>query len=653
MTGENLVGKILGNRYEILQIIGTGGMATVYKAKCRLLNRFVAVKVLKSEFKNDETIVKKFNTESQAAASLSHNNIVSVFDVGNENGISYIVMEYVDGITLKEYISQKGALPWDQACRFAGQIALALEHAHNKNIIHRDIKPHNILMTKDLTLKVTDFGIARAVSGETLVAGSGAIGSVHYISPEQARGGYTDARSDLYSLGIVLYEMLTGALPFDGDNPVAVALMHLNNEPADIRSINPDIPEPVARIVMKAISKEQNARYQTAHEMIIDLKNALSMENTDTVGSSGMGDTRKIVLPHEERQSGESQPSEGKKKGKKEKTYEQKRDDKFAITLAIATVVLIAAIALGTFLFLHGGGREKMVPDLLNKTIEEAQSIAEQNGFKIDENIIFEASDTIEMGHIIKQDPGANQSVKKDKISIVVSNGKGGETIDVPNVVNSEYKKAAETLKNAGFDYKIEEQESESVAENYVIRQSPSAGEKAPKGSSVIIYISKAKESEHSIVPKLIGATEEEAEKLLNEHNLKIRVNKQYSSEVAEGKVISQSPSSGSEAAKNSTVNVVISRGTEPTSTPAAEPTPKPTSEPTSKPATKKTLTLTLPSDREKVRVRVVANGKTIHDETHDTSKGVVNIPVSSTKDASVEVYFDDVLVSERVIEFD
>lgn len=651
MTGENLVGKILGNRYEILQIIGTGGMATVYKARCRLLNRFVAVKVLKSEFKDDEAIVKKFNTESQAAASLSHNNIVSVFDVGSENGISYIVMEYVDGITLKKYIAQNGSLPWDQACRFAGQIAMALEHAHNKNIIHRDIKPHNILMTRDLTLKVTDFGIARAVSGETFVAGSGAIGSVHYISPEQARGGYTDARSDLYSLGIVLYEMLTGVLPFDGDNPVAVALMHLNNEPADIRSIQPSVPEPVARIVMKAISKEQNLRYQTAHEMISDLKAALTMEMpADSDSASDMGDTRKIVLPHDaEEKKSDDEPRKGKTKGKKkEKTYEQKRDDKFALILALATVILIAVIAGGTFLFLHGGGREKMVPDLINKTIEEAQSLAEQNGFKIDENIIFEASDSVEMGHIIKQDPGANQSVKKDTIVITVSNGKNGAEIVVPDVLNIDYRDAAEKLKAEGFVYKIVEQESSTVQENYVIRQSPSSGSKAAGGSTVTLYVSKAKASEHSIVPKLIGLTEQKARELLEQNGLKMSVTKQYSDD-EEGKVISQSPSSGSEAAKNSTVNVVISQKQEETPAPTVKPTPAPTTAPQKV----KTLSLTLPSDREKVHVRVIANGKTIHDETHSTSKGVVNIPVSSSKNANVEVYFDDVLVSERVVEFD
>lgn len=633
MNGENLVGKILGNRYEILQIIGTGGMATVYKARCRLLNRFVAVKVLKAEFKDDEQIVKKFNTESQAVASLSHNNIVSVFDVGNDNGLNYIVMEYIDGITLKEYISQKGRLPWEEACRFAGQIAMALESAHNQNIIHRDIKPHNILMTHDMILKVTDFGIARAVSGETLVAGSSALGSVHYISPEQARGGYTDARSDLYSLGIVLYEMLSGMLPFDGDNPVAVALMHLNNEPVDIRSVAPDVPEAVAEIVMKAISKEQNSRYQTARDMIADLKAALSMENTSD--NSDMGNTRKIDL--------HTSDVPNSKPKKKEKSAQQKKEDKFALILGVATIVLIALIAGGTFLFLNMGGKEKIVPDLLNKTLEEAQLLARQSDFKIDEAIVFEESDTVEEGHIIKQEPGANQSVKKNVITVVVSSGKIEGQPEIPDVLNIDYKDAVAKLTAQGFSYRIEEQESSSVSENYVIRQSPSSGTKAAKGTEVTLYVSKAKQSENSIVPKVIGMSEEKAIELIEQNELKASVTTQ-SSEQEEGKVISQSPSSGSEAAKGATVNIVVSK---------KQATPQPTVEPTPEVVKQtKTLTLSLPSDRETVSVKVIANNKTIYNKTHATSEIAVNIPVSATKDTPVQVYFDNELVIDRVVEF-
>mgnify|MGYP003100040039 len=253
MNSDNLVGITLGNRYDMLEKIGTGGMATVYKAKDTLLNRYVAIKILRDSLEGEEQVVSNFIKEAQSSASLVHNNIVSVYDVGEENGLNYMVMEYVDGITLKEYIKQKGALPWQEACDFAIQIGQGISEAHSINIIHRDIKPQNILMTKDKTLKVTDFGIARAVAGETTVVGGSALGSVHYISPEQARGGFTDARSDIYSLGIVLYEMLTGKVPFDGDTPVSVALMHLEKEPVNVKCVNLDIPTDLAYVTMKAI----------------------------------------------------------------------------------------------------------------------------------------------------------------------------------------------------------------------------------------------------------------------------------------------------------------------------------------------------------------------------------------------------------------
>ncbi len=276
MNSDYLVGKVIGDRYEILEIIGSGGMATVYKAKCRVLNRYVAIKVLKDSLKYDAEVVKKFNSESRAAARLSHPNIVQVYDVSENGGLDYIVMEYVDGITLKEYIRKKGRLPYREACSFAVQIGHALECAHANHVIHRDIKPHNVLITNDGILKVADFGIAQAASSETLVAGSGGMGSVHYISPEQARGGYTDERSDIYSLGVVLYEMLTGSVPFDGVNPVSIALMKLEKEPADCRILNPDIPDNVAEIVMKAISKDQHLRYQSAAEMTAELERVLA-----------------------------------------------------------------------------------------------------------------------------------------------------------------------------------------------------------------------------------------------------------------------------------------------------------------------------------------------------------------------------------------
>ena len=271
----NLVGKILGNRYEILEKIGEGGMATVYKARCNILKRYVAVKVLRDEFTTDEEFIKRFNTEAQAAASLTHPNIVSIYDVGHEDNIYYIVMELVQGKTLKEIINQDGVLPWKWSVNIAIQVASALETAHRNNIVHRDIKPHNIIITEDGIAKVTDFGIAKAVSNSTITAFGTTIGSVHYFSPEHARGGYTDAKSDIYSLGVVMYEMLTGRVPFDADTPVSIALKHMQEKPIEPIKLNPSIPFAVNKIIMKAMEKEISQRYQSATEMLKDLSMAL------------------------------------------------------------------------------------------------------------------------------------------------------------------------------------------------------------------------------------------------------------------------------------------------------------------------------------------------------------------------------------------
>ena len=279
----NLIGKMLNNRYEILEKIGNGGMATVYKAKCHVLNRYVAVKVLRDEFTTDSEFIKKFNTEAQSAASLTHPNIVSIYDVCNEDNLYYIVMELIQGKTLKEIIVEDGMLSWKWSVNIAMQIASALEMAHKHNIIHRDIKPHNIIITEDGIAKVTDFGIAKAVSNSTITAFGTTIGSVHYFSPEHARGGFTDAKSDLYSLGVVMYEMLTGRVPFDADTPVSVALKQVQEEPIDPLKYNSNIPISVDKIILKAMQKDPNLRYQNATQMLEDLSLALKKPDEDFV----------------------------------------------------------------------------------------------------------------------------------------------------------------------------------------------------------------------------------------------------------------------------------------------------------------------------------------------------------------------------------
>ena len=496
MNSDNLVGITLGNRYDMLEKIGTGGMATVYKAKDTLLNRYVAIKILRDSLEGEEQVVSNFIKEAQSSASLVHNNIVSVYDVGEEGGLNYMVMEYVDGITLKEYIKQKGALPWQEACDFAIQIGQGISEAHSINIIHRDIKPQNILMTKDKTLKVTDFGIARAVAGETTVVGGSALGSVHYISPEQARGGFTDARSDIYSLGIVLYEMLTGKVPFDGDTPVSVALMHLEKEPVNVKCVNLDIPTDLAYVTMKAISKEQSNRYQNVQEFVDDLHAVLADEPLPS-----RDDVYEEVVPHEdyayddesdfddnldvpetveeEEPYEEELPARGRTKRKKvvkKKNKKQKKEDRIAVVLAISTAAVILLIVLGAFFFINMR-KEAIVPDLKNMTIEQATAEIEKAGLHLADEIEYSLSDTVAENCVISQDPTAKKVVAKNSdVKLIVSIGSSGGDIVAPDVTGKQFDEAIAEILELELNYTVVEDESDDVPSGYVIRQTPLGG---------------------------------------------------------------------------------------------------------------------------------------------------------------------------------
>lgn len=636
MSGEHLVGMVLGNRYEILEVIGVGGMATVYKAHCRLLNRYVAIKVLKDSLRYDEEILRRFKSESRSAASLSHPNIVGIYDVGEEDGINYIVMEYVDGITLKEYISAIGAIPWRKACEFAMQIGLALECAHENNIIHRDIKPHNILLTKDFNVKVADFGIARAVTSETMVTGGEALGSVRYISPEQARGGYVDARSDVYSLGIVLYEMLTGRVPFDGDNAVSIAMMKLSEEPTSCRIINPEIPAAVEAITMKAISKEQHARYQTALDMVSDLKTIIDGKPVSADDEGG-----------EEHFSGRKR--------------EPKKKKKVSVKVIIATAVL-AAVVLGIAVnrIMSLGVKEVEVPELLGMTLEEAVSyLGEQEiVLKIDEDHIkYETSDEYEEGQIMLQEPGAKQYMKQNKkIKITVSSGDKAGDIPVPQLTGKTYEEAEKELSALGLKAERIEEESDSADAGTVIRQSPSKGTKVTERSSVLLHVSSGKK-EGKTVPYVVGESLSTARKLIAAEGLKISITEQISDKTP-GTVLSQQPSEGEISAGGTVkVTVAIEENDEPAVSDAPTSTPTPAAHtPTPTPAAKKkqkTLTFQIPeSAGDTVQVKVIANGKVIHDQPHSKSEGSFDIQVEASRDATVEVYFDGVLGAKRVVEF-
>ena len=594
MNTENLVGSTLSGRYDIIEKIGSGGMASVFKAKDTLLNRYVAIKILRDALEGEEQVVSNFIKEAQSSASLSHNNVVSVFDVGEDQGINYMVMELVDGITLKEYIKENGALPWQEACDYAIQIGQGIGEAHSRNIIHRDIKPQNIIMTADKTLKVTDFGIARAMAADTTIVGGTALGSVHYISPEQARGGYTDVRSDIYSLGIVLYEMLTGKVPFDGDTPVSVALMHLEKEPVNVKCVNMDLPADLAYVVMKAIAKEQSARYQNVNEMLEDLHAVLAEEplpSKESAGSSGV--VHAPAEPEDDFTDAPEADSEEefeeiddetlieeetggrgrkRKKVRKQKTAAQKKEDRLAVLLAIGTVVAILLIALGAYKIISGT-RGSTVPDLTNMTVEEATQALQALELRVDDEIEYSLSDDIEEGRIVTQDPEQGEFVSKNStVKLVVSIGSSGGNIPVPNVVGRSFDDAISQIMAAGLTYRVVENPSETVESGNIIRQIPMAGTKLNENDIVTLHVSTGKSVtatqapatvQKVEVPNLIGMGREQAEIELNNMGLRLGTVTRKASSAPEGTIISQSPESGRTAAKDSYVTVILSSGNE------------------------------------------------------------------------------------------
>ena len=454
----DLIGKVIGNRYEILTEVGNGGMATVYKAKDNILNRLVAIKILKDEFTTDQEFVKRFNTEAQSAARLTHPNIVSVFDVGYEEeyNIYYIVMELIKGKTLKEIIVHDGALSWKWAVNIAMQIASALEAAHKENIIHRDIKPHNIIITEEGVAKVTDFGIAKAVSNSTITAFGTTIGSVHYFSPEQAKGGVTDAKSDIYSLGVVMYEMLTAKVPFDADTPVSVALKHMQEEAVEPIEMNEEIPSAVNSIVMKAMQKDPINRYQTATEMISDLGKALKDPNGNFV----------IIQNKDGAYTRVMRTIEPKKQPKNNKKQ----------ILFIAGLIAIFFLVFGiTKIALNGGFTAKVeIPNVVGKTSEEAtKAIANA---KLEFKTVEAASKDVEIGKVISQEPSPTSGKVKKGTLVQLIISKGPETTELPDFKGKNIEDVRKTAQTMGLVLNEVQEANDKVNENLVISQDIAAG---------------------------------------------------------------------------------------------------------------------------------------------------------------------------------
>ena len=568
----NLEGKLLGNRYEIVEKIGNGGMATVYRATDKVLKRNVAVKILRDEFTTDEEFIKRFEVEAQSAARLTHPNIVSIYDVGVEDNLHYIVMELIQGKTLKEIIlEEKGPLPWKWSVNVAIQIASALETAHKNNIIHRDIKPHNIIITEDGIAKVTDFGIAKAASNSTITAFGTTMGSVHYFSPEHARGGYTDAKSDLYSLGVVLYEMVTGKVPFDADTPVSVALKHMQEKPKEPIEVNPNVPIAVNKIIMKALQKDTTLRYQTATEMLQDLRKALKNPNGDFVDDAEYDPTAKTQVINTEMYNnvrGSDDSSDNDKNDKKEGKFKKFIKNHKGLSIFIGLVILFALSLGGTILALNlTNPAEVDMPNVVGLSQDEAKQEVENA------KLVFEVSSEeynkdVPEGYVISQKaesdigdfttaPGERKVKEGSKIQVIIS--KGQEKTTVPNVKGKERDEAIKMLEDAKLVADVVEETSKTVKEGYVISQETDPDTEAFAGDTVKIHVSTGTGIKQVTVISVIG--QDEATAKSNLENLGLKVNVTYQDATTDnGKVTKQSVDANKVVDEGTTITLTVNR---------------------------------------------------------------------------------------------
>lgn len=593
----NIIGKILAGRYEIIEKIGEGGMALVYKARCNLLNRYVAVKVLKAEYAKDDTFVKRFRTEAQSAASLTHPNIVSVYDVGIEDGINYIVMELLESKTLKDYIEEKGAMSNELVLKVSMQIASALEAAHKAHIIHRDIKPQNIILNKNMVAKVTDFGIAKItnVPSSTITSFGSTMGSVHYFSPEHAKGGYTDEKSDIYSLGVVMYEMATGKLPFDADSPVSVALKHIQENPKEPILINPKLSQSLNNIILKAMSKSTVTRYQNATELLNDIVNAsngrinnsLSIRTNSSVEA---GATQILPTITEDelnkvpnlrfREPRRMAVSQSKSRNIEEKKdYEIEKDSKEDISENIKSkrkknkkiTIIYISIAIIVFLILciifgikiNNKIKEEAknniqieIPNVVGRSLDDVKSEYEKQGIEIIQDKTEYSSEQPE-GYIISQTPEKGTSTKNKKVYVVVSRGE--KQVEVTDVTGKDIKVATYELQDTlGFKVEIEEVVNEKVAAGIIISQDPKAETKVPYASTIKLKVSKGDGKATILVPNVLGKTESEAKKELSS----LTVNIKYSEDKTKnnGVVIAQSYPENQQLKEGELIELTVNR---------------------------------------------------------------------------------------------
>lgn len=683
-----MIGRVLGNRYEIIEKIGGGGMSLVYKAKCRVLNRYVAIKILRDELTTDPEFIAKFKQESLSAASLTHPNIVNIYDTGIEDDIYYIVMEYVKGETLKKYINKKGRLNEQEAIKISIQVAEGLKHAHTNNIVHRDIKPHNILITEEGNAKVTDFGIARAATSSTINNTSNVIGSVHYFSPEQARGGYVDEKSDIYSLGIVMYEMITGIVPFDADNHISVAMKQIQEKPvAPSKKIkNLQISKNYEDIIMKCLEKHQSFRYQSVEELISKLDsvyfNGVNKNDEEIIDSPTMvipvinddiddiNDEQDVInidlvdensdkafkIFFEEEPEEESKIKKKKKKNDNNKISDEEKKKNIKITIAavlsaLAIAVIGGAVALRAIMYVP----EVTVPNLIGRDEEEAQKIIEDLG------LVFQVSSR-EFNNEYEEGKVINQSVEegmklKEKFPVDVVVSKGEKEITVPNLIGKYAIEAGIILSDAGLkEGKVTEANSNSVPAGQIIEQYPDASTPANENDTVDYVVSLGPKVTYAVMPKLVGIQLETAKLLITQNGLTVgEITEEPSEDFEKGQVIRQSVAQGQEVAQGTPIWMTVSSGKPVEEPPTEEP---PVEEPgTEEPVTGTyPLTITLPKNKDKVTVVVqkISDGgrEIVFSKEVNTSEQSIIINIEGTGTQVYEIYIDNELYEKAEIKF-
>jgi beta-lactam-binding protein with PASTA domain/tRNA A-37 threonylcarbamoyl transferase component Bud32 len=686
---DQYIGKLLDNRYELLERIGSGGMAVVYKARCHRLNRLVAVKILKSDLAQDAEFRRRFHDESQAVAMLSHPNIVAVYDVSHSDQLDYIVMELIDGITLKQYMQKKGEpLSWRESLHFITQIMKALGHAHSRGIIHRDIKPHNIMVLRDGSVKVADFGIARLASAAQNTLTQEALGSVHYISPEQAKGSHIDARSDIYSAGVVLYEMLTGRLPYEGDSPISVAIQHINSIPLSPREVNPDIPEAMEAITMKAMAPRVDQRYLSADAMLADLeefrKNPnINFEYTSADLLGGADEPTQVLgagVGHAGRATAAPAARGGEQAGRpvRRRRVEDDLDDEGdnrrargksspapAVAAVGAIVIFLLAVIYFVWTVISSMGPEDViytVPDLLTgMTIEDAMDNKDLLGeFTIERGkTLYDRTEP--EGQIVDQDPKPGTTVKSGGLTIKVDvSGGDSNTYEMEEFYNRSASVARAILESHDIYPEIEEAFDDVVTSTFVISQSVPKGTKLKPGDPVTLVVSKGPEKKSVAMISLIKLTEEEAKQKLNAAGLDLgQVTPTYDAEAAVGTVIWQSVAPTVSVPEGTVVDVKISQGPDPSVSPPPDTSESPGTSPTSPDTPKKVakvIEVELPSEPEMVDVVITVNGVEAEggrfEDTPTNMRKIKPTIWGSGLNQEVCIYIDGVLKHTRYIDF-